>query len=135
GQGHEPPLSQAHRRERLGGVMGAAPPPPARSRCLSCGGTLAPGRHTCPSCGAVAPFEAALEDMRASLAARAAGLLARLRKRPLHWATWLLAAIPFFVAPPLLAIALAVAARRRQGIDPVMLTVAVANIVLSLYFW
>lgn len=73
--------------------------------------------------------------MRASLAARAAGLLARLRKRPLHWATWLLAAIPFFVAPPLLAIALAVAARRRQGIDPVMLTVAVANIVLSLYFW
>ena len=107
---------------------------PPRAFCPSCGKTIGSSLTTCPSCGAVFPLEDALEQVRERANIRIGDLMTRIRRDPVYWARWFLAVIPFFIMAPVVSLGLTFYLREQKR-DVVMLTVAVANILLSLVFW
>jgi predicted RNA-binding Zn-ribbon protein involved in translation (DUF1610 family) len=106
------------------------------SVCPSCAGEIVREVSTCPSCGAVLPLELAVQEVRDASLRKLAPILASIRTEPVSVLAWVLGIIPFLVMPPALAIVVVLYSGKPKGDQRRWLyTVAVVNILLSLYFW
>lgn len=105
-----------------------------RPFCSSCGKTIGSSATICPSCGAVFPVEAALQNVKSKANDHLSTLAVQIRKDPLFWARWGLALTPFFIVAPAVSLGLTLYLKEHRR-DIVMMTIAILNIMLSILFW
>ena len=109
--------------------------------CPSCGAALNSGAITCNSCGGLVAVESILGRLKTEMRYRSGQAGEQLRSR--QTLLWTLALCPIVILPPVLAIFLSfrapettdVAAAGSRSPDPLVLIVAICNIVLSVVFW
>lgn len=107
--------------------------------CPSCGAALNSGTMSCSSCGGLVAVESFFGHFKTELRYQLGYIGQRLREPNVF--LWGLALCPIVLLPPILAIFLSLKARRNHGAlvthrpDPLVIPVAVCNIVLSVMLW
>lgn len=122
--------------------MNPMPPGASVRVCPSCGSALNRGAISCNSCGGLVVVESILGRFKTEMRYQSGQVNERLKNRAVL--LWTLALCPIVILPPVLAIFLSFrspkttdvqAAAEIRSPDPLVLIVAICNIILSVMFW